>query len=185
MRPVNRVLSEDCWTIATCISNKSPLPRIIRKNGKRDAQLVSNQSRVKPCKVTSHASSCKTQATYSQSSIEPPDDPITSSGGGYSMMPPHMTNRNDHASNLNSISSSSTSLNPNSAASCDNHDPSIPASVKSHSEVSNRFISREIARFDCDLSDIRRDINRLNRSISLPSDVNCVNSSSELAAIKN
>ena len=40
LRPVQPVLSEDCWIIVNCISNKTSLPRVLLKNGKRKVKPV-------------------------------------------------------------------------------------------------------------------------------------------------
>ena len=45
LRPVQPVLSEDCWIIVNCISNKTSLPRVLLKNGKRERSSVLSQSR--------------------------------------------------------------------------------------------------------------------------------------------
>ena len=39
-RPASTALSEDIWTIVTCITNKTVLPRTMMKNGKRSKQFL-------------------------------------------------------------------------------------------------------------------------------------------------
>ena len=40
IRPASTALSEDIWTIVTCITNKTVLPRTLIKNGKRSKQFL-------------------------------------------------------------------------------------------------------------------------------------------------
>ena len=47
-RPASTALSEDIWTIVTCITNKTVLPRTMMKNGKRSKQFLIDAPRTAP-----------------------------------------------------------------------------------------------------------------------------------------
>ena len=51
IRPASKVLSEDIWTITTCITNKTVLPRTLIKNGKRSKQFLIDAHRSLPAPV--------------------------------------------------------------------------------------------------------------------------------------
>ncbi len=55
LRPLSKILSEDCWIICNCISNKSPIPRTLLKNGKREKALVTSQPRSTMQECTVHS----------------------------------------------------------------------------------------------------------------------------------
>ena len=61
IRPASKVLSEDIWTITTCITNKTVLPRTLIKNRKRSKQFLIDAHRSLPAPVntanTSHVHS--------------------------------------------------------------------------------------------------------------------------------
>ena len=45
LRPLSQILSKDCWTLCNCILNRTPLPRTLLKNGKKDRSFVTSQHR--------------------------------------------------------------------------------------------------------------------------------------------
>ncbi len=55
LRPLSKILSEDCWIICNCISNTSPIPRTLLKNGKREKALVTSQPRSTMQECTVHS----------------------------------------------------------------------------------------------------------------------------------
>ena len=45
LRPVAKVLSEDIWSMATCITTKTNVPRTLLRNGKRSSRFLNDAPR--------------------------------------------------------------------------------------------------------------------------------------------
>ena len=86
LRPVSRVLCDDCWILVDCISNKVPIPRTLLKNGKR---VVSDQPRPDPVVLSPSAAPSDGPSTPPLSSSACVNNHTTSSPHSQS----HLSNR--------------------------------------------------------------------------------------------
>ena len=154
IKPASHKLSDDIWTIVSCIRNEVPIPRTLFRNGKRSKTFLSQISQISQASQASQEES--NQNSSSSSSFVNPPRPLVSSS----------SESNDSETNINHTSAP-TCLNPPSS-SC----------------ISSFFISREFNELKDEIRSMKADIAAAFHSKQPTDTSPATNISHEVMAIK-